>query len=101
MTALGSNWRRRFVLAIPYAWLLLFFALPFAVIVRLSVSQSIVAQPPYAPQFDLATGLSGLMGAARQGGNWQQNWQRRRDAEHTPPPFRVGGPAVGQNHPES
>ena len=66
MTALGSNWRRRFVLAIPYAWLLLFFALPFAVIVRLSVSQSIVAQPPYAPQFDLATGLSGLMEAARQ-----------------------------------
>ncbi len=66
MRALASNWRRRLVFAIPYAWLLLFFALPFAFIVRLSVSQSIVAQPPYAPQFDLATGLSGLVEAARQ-----------------------------------
>ncbi|MDP2354949.1 MAG: ABC transporter permease subunit, partial [Beijerinckiaceae bacterium] len=66
MTALASTWSRRLVLAIPYAWLLLFFALPFAVIVRLSMSQSIVAQPPYAPQFDPATGLSGLMEAARQ-----------------------------------
>lgn len=66
MSGHASNWRRRLVLAIPYAWLLLFFALPFAVIVRLSLSQSIVAQPPYAPQFDPATGVSGLIEAARQ-----------------------------------
>lgn len=66
MRGLASNWRRHLVLAIPYAWLLLFFALPFAVIVRLSLSQSIVAQPPYAPQFDPAGGISGLIESARQ-----------------------------------
>lgn len=66
MSGHASNWRHRIVLAIPYAWLLLFFALPFAVIVRLSLSQSIVAQPPYAPQFDPAGGVSGLIEALRQ-----------------------------------
>ena len=66
MRGLASNWRRHLVLAIPYAWLLLFFALPFVVIVRLSLSQSIVAQPPYAPQFDPAGGISGLIESARQ-----------------------------------
>jgi putrescine transport system permease protein len=66
MRGLASNWRRHLVLAIPYAWLLLFFALPFAVIVRLSLSQSIVAQPPYAPQFDPAGGISGLIESARK-----------------------------------
>ncbi len=66
MSARAFDWRRRLVLAIPYAWLLLFFAAPFVVIMRLSVSQSVVAQPPYAPQFDLARGFSGLMESARQ-----------------------------------
>lgn len=65
MKARGCNWRRGLVLAIPYAWLLLFFAAPFFVILRLSVSQSVLAQPPYAPQFDLAGGLSGFLDAAR------------------------------------
>jgi putrescine transport system permease protein len=52
--------------AIPRLWLVVFFALPFAVILRLSLSQSIVGQPPYAPQFDLAEGLGNLIEGARQ-----------------------------------
>ena len=39
------------VLAAPWLWFVLFFALPFAFVVKLSVSQSAVAQPPYVPAF--------------------------------------------------
>lgn len=63
---LGHGWGRRLALAIPYAWLIAFFALPFAVIVRLSFSQSVVGQPPYEPQFDLSDGAAGLIDGARQ-----------------------------------
>ena len=67
MTGAGANrWGRRFTLAIPYLWLIAFFALPFAIIVRLSLSQSIIGQPPYAPQFELAGGLAGLIDGVRQ-----------------------------------
>lgn len=57
----AGQWGRRLALAVPYLWLIVFFALPFLVIVRLSLSQSIIGQPPYAPQFDLAEGFAGLI----------------------------------------
>ncbi|MBX9758152.1 MAG: ABC transporter permease subunit [Beijerinckiaceae bacterium] len=60
------NWTRWLTFAIPCLWLTLFFALPFAVIVRLSLSQSIVGQPPYAPQFDLGAGVASLVEGVRQ-----------------------------------
>lgn len=44
----------------PYVWLLAFFALPFALVVKLSLSETVLAMPPYAPQFDPAAGLPGL-----------------------------------------
>lgn len=62
----GGSWGRRVVVAIPYLWLIAFFAVPFAVIVRLSLSQSVVGQPPYEPQFDWAGGVVGLIERARQ-----------------------------------
>ena len=54
------------VRAIPFAWLLLFFALPFFIIVRLSLSQSVVGQPPYAPVFDGAAGIAQWIESVRQ-----------------------------------
>ncbi len=60
------GWARRLAFAAPVVWLVLFFALPFAVIVRLSLSQSIVGQPPYEPQFDLGAGVAGFMEGVRQ-----------------------------------
>lgn len=57
---------RRLALAIPYIWLVAFFAAPFAVIVRLSLSQSVIAQPPYAPQFDFAGGFAKMLEGVRQ-----------------------------------
>lgn len=57
---------KRVVVAIPYLWLIAFFAAPFAVIVRLSLSQSVVGQPPYEPQFDAAEGFARFLERARQ-----------------------------------
>ena len=37
------------VIAIPYIWLLLFFAVPFAFVLKISFSEALIARPPYAP----------------------------------------------------
>ncbi len=45
-------WRNWAVIAIPYAWLLLFFLAPFALVLKISLSQSALSQPPYEPVFN-------------------------------------------------
>jgi len=49
-----------FVVWIPYAWLVAFFLLPFLIVLKMSLSQSAIAQPPYTPVFDLSAGWSGI-----------------------------------------
>jgi len=44
---------------VPYVWLLAFFLLPFLIILKISLSQTALAQPPYLPLFDLAAGWQG------------------------------------------
>jgi putrescine transport system permease protein len=44
-----GNW---LVIAVPYAWLLVFFLAPFALVLKISLSQSALSQPPYAPVLD-------------------------------------------------
>jgi putrescine transport system permease protein len=44
----------------PLAWLGLFFALPFALVAKLSLSHVALAVPPYAPQLRLTEGAAGL-----------------------------------------
>ena len=39
-------------LGAPYLWLFVFFLLPFAIIFQISLSDPIIAQPPYTPTFD-------------------------------------------------
>jgi putrescine transport system permease protein len=51
---------RRAAILVPYAWLAAFFLLPFLIVLKISVSQSAIAQPPYVPLFDLATGWEGV-----------------------------------------
>src|SRR5205823_6443645 len=41
-------------------WLVAFFLLPFLIVLKISLSQSAIAQPPYTPVFDLAAGWSGI-----------------------------------------
>ncbi|MBE1297172.1 ABC transporter permease subunit [Phycobacter azelaicus] len=49
---------RRFALiAIPYLWLLALFLVPFAIVLKISLSDVALARPPYMPQFDWATGI--------------------------------------------
>ena len=52
---------RRFILiAIPFAWLLLFFLVPFIVVLKLSLSDPAIAIPPYTPTLDPSGGWAGL-----------------------------------------
>ena len=44
----------------PYLWLLVFFAFPFLLVAKLSLSHTVLAIPPYAPQLDLSQGHAGL-----------------------------------------
>lgn len=43
---------RWLVVAVPYLWLLLFFAAPFFIIVKISLSDTAIAMPPYVPVFE-------------------------------------------------
>jgi putrescine transport system permease protein len=64
--ALAAPVRRRrspggiLLIAVPYAWLLLFFLLPFFIVFKISFSEIAVAIPPYAPVFDLSAGWEGV-----------------------------------------
>ena len=44
----------RAALSVPYLWLLLFFLAPFAIILKISLADPIVALPPFTPMFDWA-----------------------------------------------
>jgi putrescine transport system permease protein len=50
----------KLAIRIPYVWLLVFFLLPFLIVLRISVSQSALAQPPYKPVLDIAAGWHGV-----------------------------------------
>lgn len=41
-------WLRRLIVAIPYLWLFVFFALPFLIILKISLADPIMTQPPYS-----------------------------------------------------
>lgn len=48
----------RVTIAIPYLWLFFFFLLPFLIILKISLADPIVAQPPFTPMFDEQGDLS-------------------------------------------
>ena len=37
------------VVSVPYLWLLLFFLVPFAIVMKISFSSAVIAMPPYEP----------------------------------------------------
>ena len=47
----------------PYVWMVLFFLVPFGFVLKISLSQTVIAQPPYAPVFDVTAGWSALKDA--------------------------------------
>jgi putrescine transport system permease protein len=54
-----SFWQK-LVLRLPYAWLIALFLVPFLIVLKISLSQSAIARPPYTPVFDLAAGWHGV-----------------------------------------
>jgi putrescine transport system permease protein len=49
---------QRVAIATPYLWLLLFFLVPFAIILKISLSDPVVALPPFTPMVDESGDLS-------------------------------------------
>jgi putrescine transport system permease protein len=47
----------------PYLWMALFFLVPFLFVLKISLSQTAIAQPPYTPVFDLAEGWEAISAA--------------------------------------
>ena len=54
------RWGSRLVILIPALWLAVFFLVPFLIVLKISLSQTAVAQPPYIPSLDLAAGWQGI-----------------------------------------
>lgn len=48
---------RYLVVSAPYIWLLIFFLAPFVLVLKISFSSAIIAQPPYTALFDWTAGL--------------------------------------------
>jgi putrescine transport system permease protein len=53
-------WGARLIVLVPYLWLATFFLLPFLIVVKISLSHTAIAQPPYTPVFDPAAGWESL-----------------------------------------
>src|SRR5690349_24298256 len=60
MSAQQHSRGRRLVVLVPYLWLTAFLLVPFLIVAKLSLSQVVLAQPPYLPVLDLSEGLAGL-----------------------------------------
>jgi putrescine transport system permease protein len=47
----------------PYLWMALFFLVPFGFVLKIALSQTAIAQPPYLPVFDLSQGSAAIKAA--------------------------------------
>ena len=54
------NIGRKILVAIPYAWLLVLFLVPFAIVLKISLSDIALSIPPYTPTLDFSAGWAGL-----------------------------------------
>ena len=57
---IDRSWHVRLVVLVPYCWLVLFFLAPFLIVLKISLSQTAIAQPPYVPVLDPAGGWQGF-----------------------------------------
>lgn len=54
------NIARRFLIGVPYAWLLALFLVPFLIVLKISLSDYAISIPPYTPTLALEEGWSGF-----------------------------------------
>jgi putrescine transport system permease protein len=52
--------RNALVIALPYGWLLIFFLAPFALVLKIALSQSALSLPPYTPVLDWSDDIHSL-----------------------------------------
>lgn len=64
-----SSWDRRAVIAGPYLWLGLFALLPLAIVLKISLAESVLGIPPYGPLIDTSGGAPEWVGTL-------ENYQR-------------------------
>jgi putrescine transport system permease protein len=58
---------REWLVAVPpYLWLIAFFFVPFLIVVKISLSQTAIALPPYTPVLDLTAGWAGIAAFVRE-----------------------------------
>ena len=50
----------RFAAIAPYVWMVLLFLVPFGFVLKISLSQTAIAQPPYTPLFEVTAGWTAL-----------------------------------------
>ena len=50
----------------PYIWMVLFFLVPFGFVLKIALSQTAIAQPPYVPVFDVTAGWGAFNSALSQ-----------------------------------
>ncbi|NWN18239.1 putrescine ABC transporter permease PotH, partial [Escherichia coli] len=56
----------RYAAIAPYVWMVLFFLVPFGFVLKIALSQTVIAQPPYAPVFDFWEGREATRAALAQ-----------------------------------
>lgn len=54
------NFRRIFLIAVPYLWLAALFLVPFGIVLKISLSDGALAIPPYTPTLDFSQGWAGI-----------------------------------------
>ena len=52
--------RRLILIAIPYLFLITFFLVPFLIVFKISLSDAVIAQPPYLPTLNISEGWDGF-----------------------------------------
>lgn len=62
----GHSRLRWLVVAIPYLWLIVLFLAPFLIVVKISLSATAIAMPPYEPLLDFTNGLAALWGQLQE-----------------------------------
>ena len=61
-----NRFSRVLSLLVPYLWLLIFFLVPFGIVLKISLSEVVIARPPYAPVFDWFAGIEDILDKIRQ-----------------------------------
>lgn len=54
------SWGAWLVVLVPGLWLAVLFLIPFLIVLKISLSETAIAQPPYLPVFDLSAGWQGV-----------------------------------------